>query len=146
MNLPTIHPMVLIFKSKLTVIPCACQSAWFYWTLLDFEIEKPSLLAMPVLFFLRPSHSKPWNEMLSRFYSTDYPFSLLISHVKTDWKHWDWQNHLCLSLTLLHQPTAGFKAQHFLFPVAPDYGCASSRLFFSLSQKDERCWIECHFQ
>lgn len=75
--------------------------------------------------------------MLSSFCSTDYPFSLLISHVKTDWKHWDWQNYLCLSLTLLHQPTAGFKPQYFLFPVAPDYGCASSHLFFFIITK--RC-------
>lgn len=38
------------FQIKLTVIFHACQSAWFYWTLLDFEIEKPYLLAMPMLF------------------------------------------------------------------------------------------------
>lgn len=73
--------------------------------------------------------------MLSSFYSTDYPFSLLISHVKTDWKHWDWQNHLCLSLTLLHQPTAGFKAQHFMFPVTSGMAVHPPPFFFIITKR-----------
>lgn len=114
--------------------------------------KEKSPVSLPWLgLLLRPPHSKlkktqknpPKPNLFSSFYSTDCPFSLLISHVKADWKHLDWKHHLyChlyLSPTLLLSLTAGFKGQHFMFPIVPYYSYTFSHLLKNYYYHKKMC-------